>query len=104
MNDLLKDTAERAARYLDSLGERRVVPSEVAIAGLAAFDQHLPEGPTDPAEILATLDDHGSPATVASAGGRYFGFVTGSSLPATLAANWLAGAPTPGYLAKGRGR
>jgi glutamate/tyrosine decarboxylase-like PLP-dependent enzyme len=34
----------------------------------------------------------GSPATVASAGGRYFGFVIGGSLPVTVAANWLAGA------------
>jgi glutamate/tyrosine decarboxylase-like PLP-dependent enzyme len=52
----------------------------------------LPEEPTDPEAVLAQLDEIGSPATVASAGGRYFGFVIGGSLPAALAANWLAGA------------
>jgi glutamate/tyrosine decarboxylase-like PLP-dependent enzyme len=42
--------------------------------------------------VLALLDDFGSPATVATAGPRYFGFVIGGSLPVTVAANWLAGA------------
>jgi glutamate/tyrosine decarboxylase-like PLP-dependent enzyme len=44
------------------------------------------------ADVLEELDTIGSPATVANAGGRYFGFVIGGSLPAALAANILAAA------------
>jgi len=92
MTDLLTDVAGRAARYLSALEQRRVFPAPEAIQGLDAFDEPLPTVPTDPAAVLDLLDEAGSPATVASAGGRYFGFVTGGSLPAALAANWLAAA------------
>ena len=92
MNNLLADAAARAARYLDSLENRAVVPSSQALEGLALLDEPLPAKPSDPQEVLRLLDDIGSPATVATAGGRFFGFVIGGSLPATVAANWLAGA------------
>jgi glutamate/tyrosine decarboxylase-like PLP-dependent enzyme len=90
--DLLALAAERAIRYREGLDERRVAPFPEEIERLAALAGPLPDGPADPAAVLALLDEIGSPATVTTAGGRYFGFVNGSSLPVTLAANWLAGA------------
>jgi glutamate/tyrosine decarboxylase-like PLP-dependent enzyme len=92
MHDLLHHTAERASRYLDGLGERRVAPAPEALACLARLDGPLPDDPMDPEAVLDLLDEAGSPATMGSAGGRYFGFVTGGTLPAALAATWLAGA------------
>jgi glutamate/tyrosine decarboxylase-like PLP-dependent enzyme len=56
------------------------------------LDGPMPEAPSESSAVLELLDEIGSPATVGMAGGRYFGFVIGSSLPASLAANWLAGA------------
>jgi glutamate/tyrosine decarboxylase-like PLP-dependent enzyme len=90
MSDLLDDAAKRAGHYLDSLNTRSVAPEEQAIAALAKFGQAFPEQPSSAKDVLAELDEIGSPATMASAGGRFFGFVTGGALPATVAANWLA--------------
>jgi glutamate/tyrosine decarboxylase-like PLP-dependent enzyme len=92
MSDLLKKTAEYAAQYLESLDDRAVTPSAEAIAGLAKLGGNLPDEPTDPRAVLDLLNEVGAPATVASAGRRFFGFVIGGALPASLAANWLAGA------------
>jgi glutamate/tyrosine decarboxylase-like PLP-dependent enzyme len=90
MDDLLDDAARRARRYLRELDARPVFPSDLMRARLAELGGPLPTDPTPARDVLALLDDAASPATVASAGRRYFGFVTGGALPATVAASWLA--------------
>ena len=92
MDELLRDAAERAIRYVGELPERRVAPDAEALEGLGRLDEPLPDGPDDPGRVLALLDEAGSPATVATAGPRFFGFVIGGSHPVSLAVNWLAGA------------
>jgi len=89
---LLNKTAERAVSYLGSLRNRPVAPSKEGVQNLDRLPKTLPEEPTPADKVIELLDRYGSPATVASNGGRYFGFVIGSALPAALAANWLSSA------------
>ena len=90
MSDLLRDAASRSINYLEGLADRRVGPSAEAVAALAKLNVALPEQGSDPADMLAQLDEIGSPATMGIAGPRFFGFVIGGSLPATVAASWLS--------------
>jgi len=90
--ELLGLAARRAVAYLQCLPARRVAPSADAVRDLTHFADPLPESPPDPQSVIDLLDRVGSPGTVATAGGRYFGFVNGAALPASVAATWLASA------------
>jgi glutamate/tyrosine decarboxylase-like PLP-dependent enzyme len=91
-DELLQQAAETARKYVQGIRKRRVSPTERDLDNLRKFREPFPSAPGDPIEIFKKLDEIGSPATMATTGGRYFGFVNGGTLPASLAANWLAGA------------
>jgi glutamate/tyrosine decarboxylase-like PLP-dependent enzyme len=91
MSDSLLDRAcAYAAEYLESLAGRRVV-GDCRFADLVkALGGPLPPNGDDPFTVIEALATHAGRGVVATAGPRYFGFVTGGSLPVALAADWLA--------------
>jgi glutamate/tyrosine decarboxylase-like PLP-dependent enzyme len=89
---LLHRTADLAADFLESLDDRPVFPEASAAELRASLGGPLPDDPTDPEEVVERLASAADPGLVAMASGRYFGFVIGGSLPASLAADWLTSA------------
>ena len=90
--NILNHTAKYALEYLNELSDRKVFPTESSLQQLENFSNSLPAEGRDHEKILQQLHTAGSQNTVATNGGRYFGFVFGGTLPASLAANWLTSA------------
>jgi glutamate/tyrosine decarboxylase-like PLP-dependent enzyme len=89
MQGLLAATATHAAKYLAEVEARPVAPPVDYAALTARLGGPLPEGSTDPQAVLEDLVAAADTGLVNSAGPRYFGFVIGGALPASVAADWM---------------
>ncbi len=85
---LLHRTAQIAEEYLATLRDRHVGASLGFEDVVAMLDAPLPEEGEDGEAVLDALAAL-EPGMTATAGPRYFGFVTGGALPVTVAADWL---------------
>ena len=90
VTELFGLTAGHAARFHESL-EERPVKAEAGFDELVeALGGPLADDGLADAEVVSALVDAAEPGLIGSQTGRYFGFVFGSALPASVAADWLA--------------
>jgi glutamate/tyrosine decarboxylase-like PLP-dependent enzyme len=90
VSDLLRLTADYATQFHATLDDRPVGARASFEELCAAFGGPLPAVGTGDEQVVAELVARGEPGVIGSQTGRYFGFVFGSALPASVAADWLA--------------
>ncbi len=87
------DPLDRAIALARAYGASRASRPTWATASLeqlrAALGGTLPDTPVDPVDVVDCLARAAEPGLVTTTGPRYFGFVTGGALPATVAVEWL---------------
>ena len=88
--ELFKQVVSYAFEYMDGVNSMDVFPSQENLNQLSVFDESLPQESSTAEELIKQLHQFGSPATIAQTGGRYFGFVNGGAIPASLGVKWLS--------------
>jgi glutamate/tyrosine decarboxylase-like PLP-dependent enzyme len=84
--------ASHACAYLAAVRDRAARATLSADRIRELLGGPLPEHEEDPLAVIDAIAEAGRMGTVASQGPRYFGFVTGGSIPAAIAADWLVSA------------
>jgi len=87
---LFENAQKKGLEYLSNVFSRITYPKEESLKQLSIFEEQMPEEISEAHEVLNMLHEYGSPNTVAQVGGRYFGFVNGSVVPAAFAAKNLS--------------
>ncbi|HET7449682.1 MAG TPA: pyridoxal-dependent decarboxylase, partial [Gaiellaceae bacterium] len=89
LRELFELTAALAADFYETLPDRPVYPRATVAELHAALSAPLPERGLPARTVIAELAAAADPGLVAEASGRYFGFVIGGAVPASIAADWL---------------
>ena len=85
----LQQTLDHALNYLETLDSAPVAPRATLGELRKRFALPLPEHSLPAGQVISDLVRDADGGVVGSAGGRFFGWVIGGSVPAALAADWL---------------
>lgn len=88
--EVFQKAEKYAFDYINGIEEQDVYPNKENLKQLEEFDEVLQDESLTALAVLEKLHRFGTEATVAQTGGRYFGFVNGGAVPASLGVKWLS--------------
>lgn len=92
MNPELKRAAELAAEYIESLDHQKVSKELDPLALRDKLAKELTPDGLPPLQVINELAEDAQDGLLNTAGGRFFGWVIGGGIPASVAADWLTSA------------
>lgn len=89
---VLEETVRHALAFLTSLPQSSVAATATLETLRERLGRPLPAGPRDPSVVIDQLVRDVEGGLTGNAGGRFYAWVIGGSLPAALAADWMTSA------------